>query len=140
MRRVRHPLLILTVVACSAAVLALALAPRWTRQRFADDLQQRIIAADDAEAVRLVTQLAQLDDAALPALVRLLDDDRQAVRIAAREALREKLAAWTAERSAGSEESLALLAQALAQSPTPRDLHSRLFAKLTALKLLRCEL
>jgi hypothetical protein len=69
--------------------------------------------------------------------VELLDDGRPAVRSAAREALRGKLAQWSDHPSAASDRRAALLAAELASHDPPHDVYNRVFVKLTALKLIR---
>jgi len=137
MRWLRHPLLVITFVACLATLAVVALLPRWTAHHLAELLHRRIVDAQESEAAELVEQLAALDNEALAHLVELLDDDRQQVRIAAREGIRRKLNEWSDRPSQASDRAAALLAGELAERNPPRDLHNRIFVKLTALTLLR---
>lgn len=137
MQRLRHPLIVTSLIACGVMLVVLSLSPRWMSQRLAADLQQRIVAADEEPASDLVQQLTRLGDAGLAPLVELLDDHRPGVRVAARDSLTQLLDGWLDERTAASERSAALLAHSLAHRPPPQNLHSRVFVKLTALRLLR---
>src|SRR5262245_17609220 len=130
MNRVRHLLLILTLLACGGMLLVLAWGPAWTSRWIARSLQQRIARSDEAAAASLVDQLALLGDAALPPLVELLDDPRSEVRRAARDAL------WSKVESAGPE-STALLIRTLASFDGPHDLQGKLFARQLATRVLR---
>ncbi len=136
MRWLRHPIILLTLLGTALVLVALSFSPRWTQKYFARELAERIAAAEEAEAVPLVPQLAALGDAALPYLVALLDDSRQEVRIATRDTLRGIIAEWGGA-DAASDTSAAALAAAFAEADLPRDLYSRVFVKVSVLQMLR---
>lgn len=137
MQRFRHHVVLLAVLACAAAAAVFATSRHQAERAVAASLRRQIDAGDESQAARLVERMSELGDASLPHLVELLDDDRPAVRSAAREVIRGKVAQWSAAGSTDSDRQAALLAQSLASAVTPRDVHSRVFVKLTALKLLR---
>lgn len=137
MRRLRHPLIIATLVACSVVLLVVAVSPRWAAHAIAAELRQRIDAADESTAPSLVEQLGPLNAAGLEHLIALLDDERRLVRQAARATISQRLEFWSRQETASSRQNVEQLAAVLASRGPPRDAHSRVFVKLTALKLLR---
>jgi hypothetical protein len=137
MKRLRHPLIVATLIAIGAMLLLLALSPSWAARSVAADLRKRIAAADEAAAPSLIVSLAALDAAGLPHLIELLDDPRPAVRQAARRAMSERLEIWSDQRTTASRRNIEQLASLLATHQVPTEFHSRAFVKLMALKLLR---
>lgn len=137
MARLRNPLLFITLAVCGLLLLGMWISPRWAAQTLAAKLRQQIDSADDEQAALLVAELGQFDAAGLPHLLDLLDDERRQVRQAAREAISQRLEVWSVERTSASERSVKRLASLLAGRDAPDNIHSRVFVKLTALKLLR---
>lgn len=138
MSRLRHPLIVASLVAVGAMLVLLALSPSWAARSIAADLRQRINTADEPAAATLVESLAALDSAGTPHLIELLDDSRPAVRQAARRGISQRLQAWSDEPSASNQQKIEQLASLLAQHKPHAEMHSRAFVKLMALKLLRC--
>jgi hypothetical protein len=138
MSRLRHPLIVATLIAISVVLIVLALAPSWVARSIAADLRQRIDAAQEPVAASLIEPLAALDAAAVPHLIDLLDDSRAAVRQATRRAMAQRLAAWSDQRTTASQRNIEQLAALLATHQPPAEFHDRAFVKLLALKLLRC--
>jgi hypothetical protein len=138
MKRLRHPLIVASLLATSGMLILLALSPSWAARSIAAKLHQRINASDEPTALSLIESLAALDAAGAPHLLALLDDSRAPVRHAARRAMSQRLDAWSAQRTSASQRNIEHLATLLATHEPPREFHSREFVKLLALKLLRC--
>jgi hypothetical protein len=135
MKRLRHPLVITTLIACGLMLLAGAVAPRWTERAIAAHLRQRIDTVDEPAAAMLVEQLALTGDSGLRHLVELLNDPRAGVRRPVRDALGGKVEVWS-QSPAEHERSVALLARLLVSHET-REVHSRMFVKNLTLRLVR---
>jgi len=103
-------------------VLATVLLFRSSDSQLADHLyQQAISTADEPAALGAVEQLALLEDAALPALVNLLDHPSPAVTLAARGAIGDRLARWRLLDKADASPRAARLAALLAARPQTAD-------------------
>jgi hypothetical protein len=136
MTRLRHPVIVATLIAVGAMLLLLALSPSWAARSIAADLRKRIATADESSAASLVASLAALDAAGLPHLIELLDDPRPAVRQAARKTMSERLEVWSDQRTTTSQRNIEQLASLLVTHQVPTEFHSRAFVKLLALRLL----
>ena len=133
----KHPALWLTLL-LSGATISFVLASRaWTAERIANAWRHEMSEAEDSRALVLLQRLADLNEPAIPHLVQLLDDDREAIRRATHDLLREKLADWLRERSPEAQRCIGCVMHEFASQPLPRDAQEQQFVNQTALKLLR---